>query len=69
MIIHVIGSHEYENDDEFRCFRTQLYYASLEKILEPLKKGTTTPEVVLCPDDHYRKVIFELGPFIADYPE
>jgi hypothetical protein len=65
----VIGSREYENNDEFRRFRKQLYHASLAKIFEPLKKGMTTPEVMLCPDGHYRKVIFELGPFIADYPE
>lgn len=29
----------------------------------------TTPELVLCPDGHYRKAIYEIGPFIADYPE
>ena len=29
----------------------------------------TKPEVVLCPDGHYRLIIWELGPYIADYPE
>ncbi|KAF8200370.1 hypothetical protein BJ912DRAFT_1020063 [Pholiota molesta] len=29
----------------------------------------TTPEVVHCPDGHFRKVIYSLGPYIADYPE
>lgn len=29
----------------------------------------TLPEVVLCPDGHYRFIIWELGPYIADYPE
>ncbi|KAJ7205518.1 hypothetical protein GGX14DRAFT_335225, partial [Mycena pura] len=26
-------------------------------------------EVMLFPDGHYRRVIFGLGPYIADYPE
>ncbi len=29
----------------------------------------TTPEVTLCADGHYRRVIYGLGPYIADYPE
>lgn len=29
----------------------------------------TTPEVTLCPDGHFRRVIYGLGPYIADYPE
>lgn len=29
----------------------------------------TIPEIMRCPDGHYRKIIFQLGPFIADYPE
>ena len=29
----------------------------------------TTPEVVRCPDGHFRRVIYGLGPYIADYPE
>jgi hypothetical protein len=29
----------------------------------------TTPEVVCFPDGHFRKVIYGLGPYIADYPE
>ena len=29
----------------------------------------TTPHILLCPDGHYRRAIFELGPFSADYPE
>lgn len=37
--------------------------------MEPLRAGMTTPEVMLFPDGHYRRVIFGLGPYIADYPE
>jgi hypothetical protein len=29
----------------------------------------TKPEVALCPDGYYRRVVFSLGPYIADYPE
>lgn len=28
-----------------------------------------TPTVLRCPDGHYRRAIFCLGPYIADYPE
>ncbi|KAF8179519.1 hypothetical protein K438DRAFT_1842926 [Mycena galopus ATCC 62051] len=28
-----------------------------------------TPEVVRCPDGHWRRVIYGIGPYIADYPE
>jgi len=29
----------------------------------------TRPAVTLCPDGHYRRVVYGLGPYIADYPE
>ncbi|KAJ3477295.1 hypothetical protein NLI96_g10564 [Meripilus lineatus] len=58
-----------ENTDEFRTFKKQLYHASLTHILEPLRLAMTVPHVMKCPDRHFRRVIFELGPFIADYPE
>jgi hypothetical protein len=38
-------------------------------MLESLKPGMTTPEVVRCPDGHFRLAIYGLGPYIADYPE
>lgn len=63
------AEHEWQNDDEFRVFKKQIYHGSLVKILEPLRAGMSTPHVMQCPDGHYRRAIFELGPFIADYPE
>ena len=27
------------------------------------------PVVRRCPDGHFRRIIYDLGPFIADYPE
>ena len=56
-------------DDEFLVFRKQLYHASLTQILWPLRDGMTTPHVMQCPDGHFRRTIFGIGPFIADYPE
>lgn len=38
-------------------------------MLESLKAAMTIPEVVRFPDGHFRKVIYGLGPYIADYPE
>lgn len=64
-----IASREYDNDDEYRVFRKQLYHASLAHILEPLRVEMTTPEVVQCSDGHFRRCIYGIGPFIADYPE
>ncbi|KAF8990356.1 hypothetical protein BDZ89DRAFT_1097602 [Hymenopellis radicata] len=34
-----------------------------------IPKAITTPVVRLCPDGHYRRVIYDLGGYIADYPE
>lgn len=29
----------------------------------------STPVVRLCPDGHYRRVIYDIASYIADYPE
>ncbi|CAK5280852.1 unnamed protein product [Mycena citricolor] len=60
---------EHESSPEFRTFRRQLFHSSLENILNSLKPAMTTPEVVRFGDGHFRKVIYGLGPYIADYPE
>ena len=57
------------NSVEFRQFRRKLFHASLSTILESLRPGETTPEVFRCSDGHYRRVIWGIGPYIADYPE
>jgi hypothetical protein len=41
----------------------------MEVILAPLRDGMTTPVVRRCPDGHYRKAIYDLAGYIADYPE
>jgi hypothetical protein len=64
-----LATNESRDDAGFRKFRRQLLHSSLAKILESLKPAMTTPEVVRFPDGHFRKVIYGLGPYIADYPE
>jgi hypothetical protein len=60
---------KYQGDGKFRMFRRQLFHSSLATILEPLRPAMTTPEITRCPDGHFRRVIYGLGPYIADYPE
>jgi hypothetical protein len=60
---------EEENTAAFRLWKKQLYHETIAHILEPLRQAMSTPEIVLCPDRLFRKVIYEIGPFIADYPE
>ncbi|KAF7349140.1 hypothetical protein MVEN_01436200 [Mycena venus] len=60
---------ENQDSNEFRTFRRNLFHGSLRHILQSLKPGMTVPEVALFADGHYRRVIYGLGPYIADYPE
>ena len=53
----------------FQKFKRQLYHASLETILKSLVPGMSHPLVLRCPDGYYRRVIFDLAAFVADYPE
>jgi hypothetical protein len=39
------------------------------QILEPLLEGMSTPVVHCFPDGQFRRAIYGLGPYIADYPE
>ncbi|KAJ3994076.1 hypothetical protein F5050DRAFT_1576335 [Lentinula boryana] len=53
----------------YQTFVRQLYHASLSAVFDPLRLFMTTPDLVRCPDSHLRRVIYGLGPYIADYPE
>ncbi|KAJ6609901.1 hypothetical protein B0H10DRAFT_2438356 [Mycena sp. CBHHK59/15] len=53
----------------YQRFVRQMYHACLARVFEPLKVVMETPEVVRCPDGHFRRIIYGLGPYIADYPE
>ncbi|KAI0064201.1 hypothetical protein BV25DRAFT_1914428 [Artomyces pyxidatus] len=63
------ASREAEDTSAFRLFKKQLYHASIARILRPIEPYMTSPDVIRCPDRHYRRCIYEIGPFIADYPE
>ncbi|KAF8834044.1 hypothetical protein BDN67DRAFT_915727 [Paxillus ammoniavirescens] len=60
---------KYDNDPAFCKFKRQLYHCSISAILQSLKAGMTTPVIRRCPDGHYRRVIYDLAAYIADYPE
>ncbi|KAM6494803.1 hypothetical protein JOM56_009426 [Amanita muscaria] len=60
---------QHANSKQFRSFRRQMFHASLVEILSALKPGMLRAEVVRCPDGHFRRAIYGLGPYIADYPE
>lgn len=64
-----LADNESHGDINYRIFRRQLLHSSLHKILESIKPHMTSPKIVRCPDGHYRRAIFSLGPYIADYPE
>ena len=38
-------------------------------MLSSLRPAMEHPEVVRCSDNHFRRVIYGIGPYIADYPE
>ncbi|KAJ7750937.1 hypothetical protein DFH07DRAFT_869023 [Mycena maculata] len=60
---------DHSGSTAFRKFRRQLFHSSLHKILSPLKPHMTVPRVTRCSDGHFRRVIYGLGPYIANYPE
>ncbi|KAH8977117.1 hypothetical protein EDB86DRAFT_3068012 [Lactarius hatsudake] len=57
------------DDDEFRKFRRQLFHSSLAQMLSSVRPAMSTPEVTRTPDSHFRRVIYSIGPYIADSPE
>lgn len=65
----ITADKQYQDDAEFRRFRCQLFHSSLAHILSSLKPWMTKPRITRCCDGHFRRVIYGLGPYIADYPE
>ncbi|KAJ7610408.1 hypothetical protein FB45DRAFT_1121445 [Roridomyces roridus] len=53
----------------YQKFVRQMYHACMARVFQPLKAAMTIPEIVQCPDRHFRRVVYGLGPYIADYPE
>ncbi|KIM37067.1 hypothetical protein M413DRAFT_423911 [Hebeloma cylindrosporum] len=54
---------------EYHPLYQQMYHMCIARVFAPLQSGMTVPEVVRCPDGHYRRAVYSLGPYIADYPE
>lgn len=69
MFSSLLADREHHDSPEFRTFRRQLFHGSLHEIFQSLQPGMETPEVLRYGDGHYRRTIFGLGPYIADYPE
>ena len=65
----LLAQKEHAASVAFRVFRRKLFHTSISLILQSLRPGEMTPEVYRCPDQHYRHVIWGIGPYIADYPE
>ncbi|KAJ3511752.1 hypothetical protein NMY22_g15551 [Coprinellus aureogranulatus] len=63
------GDRKSDDDADFRRFKQQLYHATIAAVFQGIKSHFTTPVVRRCPDGHFRRVIFDFGAFIADYPE
>ena len=69
LIVFNLAEKQYTNCAKFRKFRRQLFHTTLRMILASLCEGMIHPEVVRCADGHFRRVIYGIGPYIADYPE
>jgi hypothetical protein len=65
----LLGSRKDGRSTLFRSFRRQLMHESIKTILSPLRPYMSKADVVMCPDGHYRRAVYILGPYIADYPE
>jgi len=63
------GSRKDDRSVEFRRFRRQLFHSSISAILRSLHPYMSMPDVIKCPDGHFRRAIYGIGPYIADYPE
>ena len=64
-----LGERDCDGSLRFWVFKRQLYHASVAAILRPLLPGMTSYVIRRCPDGHYRRVVYDLVAFIADYPE
>ena len=60
---------EHASTPAFCKFKRQLYHSSLSRILESLRPAMKVPETVLFGDNYYRRVIYGLVAYIADYKE
>ena len=69
VLIHLLATREHASTPAFRKFKKQLFHSSLSRILDSLRSAMKDPETVLCGDNYYRRVIYALAAYIADYEE
>ena len=63
------GARKDTDTEEFRYFKQTLTHEAIANILLSIKPFTTTPDIIQCPNQHFRRAIYGLGPHISDYPE
>ena len=63
------GAQKDTNNEVFRDFRWRVFHGSLTVINKPLEPFMQEWDVIWCPDHHFRRAIYGLGPYIGDYPE
>jgi hypothetical protein len=68
-LTYLLAGQDEQDSVEFRQFRRQLLHSSIAKILMSLKRWMTQAKVTKFGDGHWRRVVYGLGPYIADYPE
>jgi Plavaka transposase len=66
---HFSADREHQDCKEFRKFRHNLFHGSIREILQSLRQGMEEAEIIRFADGHFRRAIYEIGPYIADYPE
>ncbi|KAI0032371.1 hypothetical protein K488DRAFT_78514 [Vararia minispora EC-137] len=66
---HPLADRRYDTSAHFRTFKRKLYHTQYSAVLQPVKPGMTKPMIKRCPDGHYRRSLYDLGPKILDYPE
>src|SRR6266702_2139996 len=64
-----LADKRHTNDNKFHKFCRQLFHTSIAHILSNVRTAMSTPEVARTPDGHFCRVIYSIGPYIADYPE
>ena len=67
--IFYLGDRRDDDSAAFRTFKRKLFHSSIAAVLKPLRAGMTNPVIRKCPDGHWRRVVYDLFAFIADYPE
>lgn len=64
-----LADKEHSDSAEFRKFRRALFHGSVRYILQTLRPGMEEYEVIRYGDGFYRRTLYGIGPYIADYPE